>query len=98
MEVIRGYGTVLRENNIRVTQLVLFGSHAKGNAREWSDIDLAVVSPDFGRDYCADRVRLMKLARRTPAMIEPHPLHPDDLEDQWSTLSQEIRLHGVPIA
>lgn len=27
--------------------MILFGSYVQGTAREWSDIDLAVVSPDF---------------------------------------------------
>ena len=34
---------------IRVDQAVLFGSHARGGADEWSDVDLAVISPDFAR-------------------------------------------------
>ena len=34
---------------IRVDQAVLFGSHARGEADEWSDVDLAVISPDFAR-------------------------------------------------
>ena len=97
LTTIRAYEKVLREQNIHVAQIVLFGSHAKGDAHEWSDIDLAIISPDFGDDYCADRVRLMKLARRASTMIEPHPLHPDDLNDRWSTLSAEIRSHGVPV-
>jgi uncharacterized protein len=96
-DLILVYRKVLREHDIHVTQMVLFGSHAKGDANEWSDIDLAVISPDFGRDYCSDRVRLMKLARRTSTMIEPHPLHPNDLNDRWSTLSAEIRRHGVTV-
>lgn len=32
---------------IAVEAIVLFGSHARGEPREWSDIDLAVISPDF---------------------------------------------------
>jgi predicted nucleotidyltransferase len=32
-----------------VDQAVLFGSHARGRADEWSDVDLAVISPDFAR-------------------------------------------------
>jgi predicted nucleotidyltransferase len=32
-----------------VDQAILFGSHARGTADEWSDVDLAVISPDFGR-------------------------------------------------
>ena len=35
------------ENVIRLEAIVLFGSRAKGTANEWSDIDLAVISPDF---------------------------------------------------
>jgi len=34
---------------IRVQQAILLGSQARGAADEWSDVDLAVVSPDFGR-------------------------------------------------
>ena len=31
----------------RVEQVVLFGSYAAGNATESSDIDIAIISPDF---------------------------------------------------
>lgn len=34
---------------VRVQQAILFGSHARGAADEWSDVDLAVVSSDFAR-------------------------------------------------
>lgn len=32
---------------VNVEKVILFGSYAKGSAHEWSDIDLAVISPDF---------------------------------------------------
>ena len=35
------------KKGIRLEALVLYGSYASGNAREWSDIDVAVISPDF---------------------------------------------------
>lgn len=97
-DLISVYEKILRDQGVHVDQLILFGSHAKGDAKEWSDIDIAVVSPDFGGDYCSDRVRLMKLARKASNMIEPHPLHPDDLNDRWSTLSAEIRNYGVQVS
>ena len=34
---------------VHVDGVYLFGSYAKGTADEWSDIDLAIVSPDFGK-------------------------------------------------
>jgi predicted nucleotidyltransferase len=37
------------ESGIRVEAIVLYGSYARGTAYEDSDIDLAVISPDFER-------------------------------------------------
>lgn len=38
-----------REHHLPVTQAYLFGSHAKGLARRWSDIDICILSPAFQR-------------------------------------------------
>jgi predicted nucleotidyltransferase len=43
---------------IRLDRILLFGSRARGEATEDSDIDLLVISPDFGRDVLADMVLL----------------------------------------
>lgn len=43
---------------IRVDRILLFGSHARGDAGPGSDIDLLVISPDFGRDVLRDMVLL----------------------------------------
>lgn len=41
----------LENRNIRVQRLILFGSYATGNAKLYSDIDIAVISPSFeGKD------------------------------------------------
>jgi predicted nucleotidyltransferase len=45
-EAISGFAQRLQEG-IRVEAIVLYGSYAHGRAHEWSDIDLAVISPDF---------------------------------------------------
>ena len=37
----------LKAANIRIEKAFLFGSHARGNPGKWSDIDVALVSPDF---------------------------------------------------
>lgn len=43
----RRYLEVLAENGIQAPFVVLFGSHVVGDADEWSDIDIIVVSPYF---------------------------------------------------
>jgi predicted nucleotidyltransferase len=37
----------LTANSITVDKIVLYGSYAKGTPQPHSDIDLAVISPDF---------------------------------------------------
>jgi hypothetical protein len=37
----------LLQRGINVEAVILYGSYAQGSPNEWSDIDVAVVSPDF---------------------------------------------------
>lgn len=91
------YKTALKSSNINVTRLILFGSQAKGTARYGSDIDLAVVSPSFGKDRHQERLKLMRLCDQKTIEIEPHPFHPNDLKERWSTMADEIRTYGQVI-
>jgi len=60
-------------------RIILFGSYAKGNFNDDSDIDIAVVFTDF-----ANRVdrqfELMKLTRNVDSRIEPHPFRENEFE------------------
>lgn len=93
----RAYRRALREAGIPVQRVILFGSRAKGTHHRWSDIDLAIVSLAFGKDPFAERSKLMRLRKDLSPAIEPHPFHPDDFKDRWSTLAQEIKKYGIPI-
>jgi uncharacterized protein len=46
-KIIRGLVKTLTENSIAVDKIILYGSYAKGNPRPHSDIDIAVISPNF---------------------------------------------------
>ncbi|GAF27399.1 predicted nucleotidyltransferases [Moorella thermoacetica Y72] len=54
----------MRKNNIRVDRAILFGSYASGKARKDSDIDVAIISPDLGRDRIEEMVFLKKMAEQ----------------------------------
>ncbi len=56
-----------------VYAVILFGSHAQGQAGEYSDIDLAVFSDDFGKDPFSEMKGLLKLRRKINPDIEPLP-------------------------
>jgi predicted nucleotidyltransferase len=55
-------GTALRESGLKMEKLILFGSHAHGEARRDSDIDIAIVSPDFKNKDIFDRSKLIMKA------------------------------------
>jgi uncharacterized protein len=44
---VREFAKALESHNIKVRTLILFGSYASGKVRDFSDIDLAVISPNF---------------------------------------------------
>ena len=46
-ERIASFVTAAEELGIPVSRVILFGSVARGEADEWSDIDVVVVSPLF---------------------------------------------------
>lgn len=93
--IMRRYRRAVIGAGIPLQDMLVFGSYAKGKARPQSDIDVAVISPAFGRDNLEERVRLMRLRRHISTAIEPHPLHPEDLENRWSTLAQEVKKYGI---
>lgn len=70
---LRQYISLLNDSNIHIQQAYLFGSYARGNADEWSDIDLALVTDHFIGDCFDFRFMLTKLARSIDPDIEPHP-------------------------
>jgi predicted nucleotidyltransferase len=64
---------VLKSNNIRVNKAILYGSLAEGTGDQDSDIDLAIVSPDLGRDRFNESVMLKKLTFHVNLDISPRP-------------------------
>ena len=97
INLINRYARLLKQKGIKVSKIILFGSHAKGMAKPDSDIDIAVISSQFGRDNLKEMMLLRKLALEIDSHIEPLPFTPQDLDDRYSTLTQEIKKYGVLI-
>ncbi len=71
-DLIRRATDVLRER-IRVSAVYLFGSHLSGQTHEYSDIDVAVFSPDVAKLGMLGRARLGTRVRLTCHRdLEPH--------------------------
>jgi predicted nucleotidyltransferase len=84
------------QKTYRLDSAYLFGSHAKGTSNRWSDIDLAVVSPDFSEDLYEERLALMRLAVEIDDRIEPKPFRPDMFTPN-EPLVGEIQKHGLKL-
>jgi predicted nucleotidyltransferase len=66
------------KKDISVEQVYLFGSYAKGNVKEYSDIDLAIVSNDFQGIRFYDRKKLLKYLIKINTDIEIHTFKTED--------------------
>jgi uncharacterized protein len=84
------------QKTYRLDSAYLFGSHAKGTSNQWSDIDLAVVSPDFSEDLYEELLVLMRLAAEIDDRIEPKPFRPDMFTPN-EPLVDEIQKHGLKL-
>lgn len=88
----------LIKKGIRVERAVLYGSYASGKIHAGSDIDLAIISPDFGKDRFEEGKMLLQTAWRIDPRIEPVPISLESYNnDTWIPLVYEIRQHGVEL-
>jgi predicted nucleotidyltransferase len=65
-------------DSFNIFAVILFGSYARGNAHELSDIDLAIFSDDFGKKPHEEMKKLFKLRRKVDTDIEPLPFSKKD--------------------
>ena len=78
-----------------VKKAYLFGSFAKGNEKEESDIDIALVLENMP-DFFDVQKQLMKLRRKIDLRIEPHPIKEQDF-NSLNPFAYEIEKTGIEI-
>jgi predicted nucleotidyltransferase len=94
IKIAERYAEKLREK-INIHKMVLFGSHIKQTSTYESDIDIAIVSPDFTGKIEQDFLLAMKICRQVDLRIEPHPYLPEDFETD--AFAQKIIKEGIEI-
>ena len=95
-EVMGLVGTYARNlsNMLPLREVLLFGSWARGDQREFSDIDVAVVVEDWPEGYLDTLTLLYKMTRDVALEIEPHLMR--DFEDP-SGFGETVKRTGIPI-
>jgi len=97
-DIVQKYVEHLKSEGIDVVEAILFGSYVHGVPKPWSDIDLCVVSPQFGKDGFEESLRLSKMKYDVDWRIEPHPYSPEGLKEKYDPLADQIRKHGIKVA
>jgi predicted nucleotidyltransferase len=83
-------------NEFPIKSVYLFGSYAKGEAEEYSDIDLAVVSDNFEGSRFFDKEKLNKYILKTSIDLEIHPFRTMDFTED-NPFVKEIIQTGLKI-
>lgn len=84
----------------RLKGLWLYGSHARGEAHEGSDIDVAMVLEDYDRDW--DEIRrtgelISEICIDTGYTVALIPFRALDWQKQDGLLAPTIQREGVPL-
>ncbi len=74
----------------------LYGSHARGTAREWSDIDIAVIARNLSGDWHDDFLSLARISHTIDSRIEAIGYIPQTFRDE-SPLVWEIKTTGIQL-
>jgi len=91
------YLKAVPKDRYQLSKAFLFGSYARDNQHEDSDIDLAIVIKNLVDPFTA-QIDLMKLRRRFDLRIEPHPFRESDFNSQNPTASEILKYgHEIPI-
>jgi predicted nucleotidyltransferase len=97
-QTINAFIKELKKKKIRVSKVILFGSRASGRSHEYSDIDVAVVSPDFGKDRYREGAMLFEIACSVDPRIEPVAISLLSYKnDTWVPIIYEIRKNGIEL-
>ena len=96
IEIVKKYLQKVRSSGIRIEKAYLYGSYAENKHRKDSDIDIAIVSPDFTGDRFEDALRLKSLRWDIDLRIEPMPIVPEDFTKD-NPITYEILTKGIAI-
>jgi len=87
-------------NKITIEKVILFGSYAKGNASKESDIDLAIISPQFGKAPLLEKMELYesKFDADIKSDIQPVPIGSEEFVNEDNFFILEIKNTGIDIS
>ncbi len=97
LSLARKYKKLLQDAHIPMSAFIVFGSVARNEMHEQSDVDIAVVGTSFKGDRFEEMHDIRKLRYPISYKLQPIWFYPEHLEDKYSTLAQEIARDGIEV-
>ena len=87
--ILKQFKQQIEEKKVHVERMILFGSWVKGSQQEGSDIDVVVISKDFGsKDYWARIDILAQAVYKVLAPIEAVAMTPQEWDSKESVICE----------
>jgi predicted nucleotidyltransferase len=97
LAVIRDFLEKIRQE-LPIERAYLFGSYATGRNRDYSDIDLAIVTPALNADNSfAINQKIFSRASRYNLDLEPICFSPKEFEQEYLPIVRDIKREGVEV-
>lgn len=94
IKLAKEYIEALR-GEVEFSRVYLFGSFSKCDFNDESDVDIAIVMPDF-ENLLDMQLHLMRIRRNIDSRIEPHPIRDNDF-NEINPFAYEIIKSGIRI-
>ena len=96
VEAIKFLEKCLKEKGLNISKIILFGSQAKGESTEESDIDILIVSNDFHDKDIFERAMLTKDAeimtiKKFMIPLDIITMTPEELERETSLIAEYVK-------
>lgn len=85
----------IEKTGVRLQGAYLFGSYATGRAHRYSDIDIALISPDFS-GWVDDLDKIRDATRTMDPRIEMFRFRPESFVDE-NPLAWEVKTKGISL-
>ena len=95
---VKQFGLELLEQGVQLQEIYLFGSYARGEQNEWSDVDIALVADSFTGVSFEDIKQFIDVTIKKPyVLFEYHTFNTQDFIT-GDPFIDEIKRTGIPVS
>ena len=99
IKLLQSYIALLNKAGLRIQKAFLFGSYARNEGGDESDIDIMLVSESFDNNNIEEKAKAWQLTRKVDVRIEPFTIGLKKfISEDDSALLAVVRKEGIEIA